>query len=128
MKETCPHCQRPIYRDLQSIVFKSGKSPLFTMEIVIEAEWCPVQDCYQRIQLRNHIDSEKGSFVDEVVRVRDLIYPIAEGKIKRGRRISQYDLEEGLRATTMKDARPIAKRAIDRLNAAINKFTEGIFR
>lgn len=127
MKTQCPNCQMPIYRDRKTINFASGASPIHAIEIVIDAEWCPTPECYQHCESHSHIDHRNGDFVDTVVRVRDWLVPIATGEIERGRPISTYDAAPGNRKTTIKDAKPIAKRAIDRLNLAVNKFTEGIF-
>jgi hypothetical protein len=117
----------PLYRDLQRVTFSSGKSPIHSEEILIAAEWCSRPDCYSRIRAHNQIDHEGGDFTDAVVKARDLLVPIASGVITRGCRVSQYDAEAGERKTTLKDARPIAQRVIDRLNAAVNKFNERIF-
>ena len=118
----------PVYRDIQRVTFSSGKSPIHALEVVIEAEYCPRPDCYQRIKLRNYNDHREGLFVDEVVRFRDAVRPIADGIVKRGCRVSQYDLEAGTRRATIKDAQSICKIWIDRINKAVNKFTEDIFQ
>jgi hypothetical protein len=93
---------------------------------MLAVEWCPTPNCYHHVEQYNALNQRNDAFVDAVVLVRDMIRPIAEGKIRRGCRVSQYDAEPGDRKITLKDARPIAQRAIDRLNEAINKFTEHV--
>lgn len=117
----------PLYRDLKKVTFTSGKSPIYSEEILVAAEWCSRPDCYSRIQAYDSIDHEGGEFTDAVVKARDMLTPIASGVITRGCRVSQYDQEPGQRKTTLKDARPIAQRVIERLNAAVNKFNERVF-
>lgn len=128
MKTICPYCALPVYRDMKSVTFSSGQSPIVTLEVVIEAEYCPRPSCYQRIKLRNYYDHSRGEFVDEVVRFRDAVQPIADGMVTRGCRVSQYDLEPGKRKATIKDAQHICKAWVERINKAVNKFTEDIFQ
>lgn len=130
MSETgkiCRKCSRPIHRSISDVEFASGHAPVVSLKIRLAAEWCPTPDCHQRVKCWNVYGRERGEFTDEVVRVRDLLGPIADGQIKRGCRVSQYDAEPGLRKTTLKDAREIAKRCVARINTAVNKFNEEIF-
>lgn len=74
---------------------------------------CPNESC----------ESERYEFAMALVRIRELLEPIATGRIKRGKRASQYDLEVGTRKTTMKDASAIARLAQERINIAANKYS-----
>jgi hypothetical protein len=123
MNDTCPKCHLPIYSNIKDVEFVAGRSPVVTMTIRVQAYWCPRPDCFKRVTVYNYIDESRSNFVDEVMRVRDLIRPIADGLIGRSRRVSTYDDKPGMRKTTIKDSRGIATRAIERLNKAINNFT-----
>lgn len=63
-------------------------------------------------------------FECEVLHALEKLRMIASGEIKRGRRVSTYDAEEGNRPMRMADARAIAKLEAERLNAAVNKFRD----
>lgn len=127
MKLSCPNCQLPMHRAIQNVTFAAGSGPVFALEMQVAAEWCSRPGCHQRVQGYNSHDHQSSDFTDAVARVRDSLEPIAEGEIERGKPISQYDFTPGMRKTKLKDAREIAKRAIEKLNVAINKFNDGIF-
>ena len=127
MKTICPYCSRPVFRSIAKACFVSGYSPSQSFEPVLEAEWCATPNCYQRVQLRSHRDRCEGDFIDEVMRARDLIQPIADGTIKRGKRESQYDSDPGMRKATITDAKRLCASAILRLNKAYQAYSQQIF-
>lgn len=69
-----------------------------------------------------------GWFSNEVVTIRDMLQPIADGTIERGH--CPAGTREGLggvpgkRKLTLKDARRIVGHVIVRINRAVNKFHE----
>ncbi len=65
-----------------------------------------------------------NEFVHEVLTARDKLAQIASGETERGRRVSQYDAEAGKRPLKPAEARELAKRIIERLNIAVNKFED----
>ena len=121
----CPNnCGSPVHESLQRVTFAAGTSMVHTVEMLIEAKWCDKPDCFQEISLRNYHDHRTSTFVDQMLYARNALRPIADGEIERGHALSQYDPSPGKRKTKLKDARGIAKRVIEKMNLAINKFLE----
>lgn len=127
MRTTCPYCKLPIATALQDVEFTSGSSSGKAITLRVAVEWCDRIDCYKSVELYNHHDRRKGEFVDRMLRVRDSLRPISDGEIERGCRVSQYDQVPGKRKTKLKDAKEICAKAIERMNIAINEWTEHIF-
>lgn len=124
--KNCPRCNKPLLSHVQDVDFNSQGTPHSTLTVRLQAQWCPTPNCFRQVKDWNSIDRPLSEFIDEVLKFRDKIYPIANGVMERKKNVSQYDISRGERPVKLKDAREICKGAIERLNVAINKAIESV--